>query len=97
MSPGPLRRLIGMAGLVAMAPVLWQLAVGNISAEDAVLRAGAILLVAWALGRIAQLALLRLARRFERRAADRDASAGVSGQTQPAGGAEPRRRKTDGR
>jgi hypothetical protein len=70
MSAGPLRRAIGLLGLLALAPVLLQLALGTITPEDAALRALAIAVVVVGLGRLAQLVLTRLLHRVERRRSD---------------------------
>lgn len=70
MSTGPLRRTIGLAGLLALVPVFWQLAAGTITPEDAAVRAGIVAVVVVVLGRLAQLVLRGLLRRMERRRED---------------------------
>lgn len=71
MSAGPLRRAIGLLGMLALAPVLLQLAVGSLTPEDAAVRALSIGLVVVVLGRAAQYVLTLLLRRMERRSSDR--------------------------
>lgn len=90
MSTGPLRRAIGALGMLALVPVLLQLASGAITPEDAAVRGVAIAVVVVLLGRIAQAVLARLVRRFERRKGDE-----VEVEEQPdvrAAGARERRR-----
>ena len=70
MSTGPLRRAIGLAGLLALAPVLWHLASGTITPEDAAIRGAIIGVVTVLLGRGAQAILVRALRRVERRRTD---------------------------
>lgn len=66
MSAGPLRRLVGILGLLALVPTAVMLTAGTITLEDAAVRAGATLLAAWLLGKIAGWWLSFLAREFER-------------------------------
>lgn len=51
MSIGPLRRLVGAVGLVAMAPLLLMLSLGALSAVDAAVRAVVMVLVLLLSGR----------------------------------------------
>jgi hypothetical protein len=67
MSAGPLRRTTGIVGLVALLPVLFLLAAGSITPEDAALRALAIAAVVVLLGNVARVVLTHLLRRVERR------------------------------
>ena len=77
MSTGPLRRAIGLAGLVALAPVLLQLATGSITPEDAAVRGTVIAVTVVLLGRAASFVVERQLRRMERRAEDREAGPAV--------------------
>lgn len=52
MSPGPLRRLVGSLGLVALVPVAWQLWVGGLDPVGAAARAVAVLVVVVTVGRV---------------------------------------------
>ncbi len=52
MSPGPLRRLLGALGLLALAPVAMRLVDGSISPIDAAMRAIATLVVVVIIGRL---------------------------------------------
>jgi hypothetical protein len=70
MSTGPLRRAIGLLGLLALVPVLLQLATGVITPEDAAIRGLTIAVTVVVLGRAAQYVLVRLLRRVERRRTD---------------------------
>ncbi|HVL99739.1 MAG TPA: hypothetical protein VM324_10660 [Egibacteraceae bacterium] len=74
MKPGPLRRLTGALGLVALAPTAAMLALGALTLADAALRAGVTLVGVTAIGRGAGWWLSSTAARFERRtpAADPD-------------------------
>lgn len=67
MSPGPLRRLTGAVGLVALAPTAVMLVVGSVSLADAALRAGATLAVVTVGGRLTGWWLSSMASQFERR------------------------------
>lgn len=82
MSAGPLRRLVGILGLLALVPTAAMLTAGTITLEDAALRAGATLLAAWLLGKVAGWWLSFLAREFERAG-----EPGVRAPAQPAGSA----------
>ncbi len=70
MSAGPLRRAIAVLGMLALAPVLLQLAMGTLTPEDAALRGLVIGVTVLLLGRLAQRVLVLLVRRFERRRPD---------------------------
>lgn len=74
MSTGPLRRAIGVLGLLALAPVLLQLATGVVTPEDAAVRGVTIAVAVVVLGRVAQHVLVRLLRRVERRRSDQQES-----------------------
>jgi hypothetical protein len=67
MSTGPLRRAVGLLGLVALAPVLVQLAAGSLTPEDAAMRGATVAVVIVVIGRVSQQVLVRLLRRVERR------------------------------
>jgi hypothetical protein len=71
MNVGPLRRTTGIVGLIAMLPILFQLAVGAITPEDAALRSVVVAAVVVLLGRAARAVLTGLLKRVERRAEDR--------------------------
>lgn len=66
MSPGPLRRLLGALGLLALAPVAIRLVDGSISPIDAAMRAMATLLVVVVIGRIFGVWLRQVAYSYER-------------------------------
>jgi len=66
MSAGPLRRVAAVLGMVALLPVLLQLATGAITPEDAAIRAMAVGVVVIALGNLARLFLTGALRRVER-------------------------------
>ncbi len=65
MTVGPLRRVIGILGLIALAPIALSLAAGTVAPEDAAMRAIAVGLVVVVLGRVAKVLLSATARRFE--------------------------------
>jgi hypothetical protein len=65
MTPGPLRRLIGMVGLIALTPTALMLASERIDLLDAAVRAGATLLAATAIGRVAGWWVDAMARSYE--------------------------------
>ncbi len=65
MSRGPLRRLIGALGLGALVPTSLMLTGGSITVTDAALRAGATLLGALVVGRLADRSLGRLIVAYE--------------------------------
>lgn len=65
MSVGPLRRVIGILGLLALIPIALSLAAGTVAPEDAAMRAVAVGLVVVGLGRLARTVLTLTARRFE--------------------------------
>ena len=52
MNPGPLRRLVGTLGLVALVPVAWQLWTGALTPGAAASRAVVVFLVAVVVGRV---------------------------------------------
>ena len=86
MSTGPLRRAIGLLGLVALVPVLLQLATGVITPEDAAVRGSSIAVTVVVLGRVAQYVLVRLLRRVERR---HDDHSGAQESAVPIGAQDP--------
>lgn len=65
MSAGPLRRVIGVFGLLALAPIAVALATGAVAPEDAAMRAVAVGVVVVVIGRVARLVLSAAVRRFE--------------------------------
>lgn len=65
MSAGPLRRVIGALGLLAMAPIAVALAMGTVAVEDAATRAVAVGIVVVAVGRLARVVLSATVRRVE--------------------------------
>lgn len=88
MSAGPLRRLVGVLGLLALLPTAALLTAGTVTVEDAAVRAGVTLLAALVLGKVAGWGLEFLAGEFDRAQGD--------GDRQPVtAGAVPRRRATD--
>lgn len=69
MSPGPLRRLTGAIGLLALAPTAVMLTTDAITVADAALRAGVTLVGVILLGRVTGWWLSSMARGLERDAA----------------------------
>jgi hypothetical protein len=88
---GPLRRLVGTAGLLVLAPTAVMLVLGAITPLDAAIRAVATLVVTVIVGRVATWWLSATAASFER--ADTEELPSVSAAPEPAEG--PRRRRTD--
>lgn len=68
MSAGPLRRIIGVLGLLALAPIAISLATGSVAPEDAALRAVAVGVVVVAIGRVARAVLHATVRHVEAKA-----------------------------
>ncbi len=66
MSTGPLRRLVGTAGLIALVPIAAGLLFGSVTPVDAALRALATLAGVLVIGRLARWWLSSVARSFER-------------------------------
>ena len=66
MSPGPLRRLLGALGLVALAPIALRLVDGSLSPADAAVRAVVTLLAVVVIGRIFGTWLRQVATTYER-------------------------------
>ena len=66
MSPGPLRRLMGMLGLMALAPTAIMLALEQIGPLDAALRGTATLVASTVVGRTAGWWVALIARGLER-------------------------------
>jgi hypothetical protein len=87
MSVGPIRRLVGLLGLLALAPTAVMLATGQVSPADAALRAVATLLLTMLIGRVACWWVDQMARGF-------DATAGA-GPVAPAEAGTPGRRAGD--
>lgn len=73
MSAGPLRRIVAVIGLAALAPVAIMLVTGAITPEEAALRALAVGLVVVVIGNVVRQVVTAMLRRVERRAEDRDA------------------------
>jgi hypothetical protein len=90
MSPGPLRRLVGMLGLLALAPTAAMLFLGRVTPAAAALRAVATLLAVMVVGRLAGWWVDQMARGYETSAGSAPAEPG-----EPE--ALPRRRRTDDR
>lgn len=65
MSVGPLRRIVGIVGLVALVPVAFHLATGTIDPEAAALRAVAIAVVVAAVGWVASAVIRSALHRIE--------------------------------
>ena len=86
---GPLRRVIGLLGLVALAPPTWLLMNGALTPEAAAMRAASVLLAVLVIGHGTRLALSALARRFEGQAA------GAMTDPHDQESASPRRRAAD--
>lgn len=74
MSPGPLRRLMGMLGLLALAPTALMLALDQIAPLDAALRGTATLLACMIIGRAAGWWVDLIARGLEQPGSGPDAS-----------------------
>lgn len=91
MSVGPLRRLTGAVGLVALVPTAWLLATNAITLTDAAMRATATLIAVVAVGRVIGWVVGGLAGSFERDEHDGGAPAGESPTTaESAGQSAPR-------
>lgn len=73
MSTGPLRRTVGVLGLLAIVPVAVLLAVGAIEPEAAAQRAAVVALVTVTLGRLASKVVAGTLRRVERDVVAEDA------------------------
>lgn len=71
MSTGPLRRVTGMIGLIALVPIALMLVAGAITPEEAALRALAVAVVVLLVGNVIRVVLTRMLYRVERRAEDR--------------------------
>lgn len=65
MRVGPLRRIAGTAGLIALVPVGVMLVAGSLTIADAALRGGAIFVAVTIVGRVANWWMATLARGFE--------------------------------
>jgi uncharacterized membrane protein YraQ (UPF0718 family) len=87
MSIGPLRRFVGMLGLLALAPTAVMLGLGRITPATAALRAVATLLVAVIIGRVAGWWVAEMARGYEF-----DAGEAAGGRAEPGA---PQRRRSD--
>ncbi len=68
MNPGPLRRLVGVLGLLALAPIAVLLFTGQLDLVTAAQRAIVVLIVVVVLGRVTGSYLQSIAQRFEREA-----------------------------
>lgn len=68
MTPGPLRRIAGGVGLVALLPTGWLLASGSLTVDDAAARAAVTLGAVVVVGRLAGWALSFLAGELDRAA-----------------------------
>lgn len=67
MSPGPLRRLVGSLGLLALAPLALLLLVGRLTPTVAAQRSVVVLVVVLGVGHLLQSYLRRVAARFSPR------------------------------
>jgi mannose/fructose/N-acetylgalactosamine-specific phosphotransferase system component IIC len=76
MSAGPLRRIVAVIGLVALAPVAAMLVTGAITPEEAAIRALAVGLIVVILGNLVRQVVTAMLRRVERRAEDREVEDG---------------------
>lgn len=95
MSTGPLRRLVGTLGLLALVPTAALLATGAVDPAEAAMRAAVTVLVMVALGRATNWWLSSAASAFERKADEAGAAdAGDDGQS--SSDDRPRRRRSDG-
>ncbi|WP_052668840.1 hypothetical protein [Nitriliruptor alkaliphilus] len=65
MSAGPLRRIIGVLGLLALVPIAISLATGSVAVEDAATRAVAVGVAVVIIGRVARVVLSATLRHFE--------------------------------
>lgn len=65
MSIGPLRRLVGILGLVALVPVLLMVGLGEIGLVDAAVRASVTVVTLLLLGRVVGWAMSTLAAQAE--------------------------------
>lgn len=82
MTVGPLRRLVGLLGLLALGPTAAMLAVGRITPADAAGRALATLIVTILVGRVAGWWVAQMARGYELDSTDAEPNAvgAVTGQ-----------------
>ncbi len=96
MSIGPLRRFVGMLGLLALAPTALMLGLGRIDPTTAALRAVATLLVTVLIGRVAGWWVEAMARGYEGASdTDSDAAAATPAPNAITSNATPQRRRTD--
>lgn len=65
MSTGPLRRATGVVGLLALVPIVVQLAAGTLRPEAAALRAVIVAVVVVSVGHLLSLVVRSTLRRFE--------------------------------
>lgn len=72
MTAGPLRRIVGVLGLIALSPIAFALATGTLGVEDAAVRALAVGVAVLVVGRIARVVLAATARRFETASVEAD-------------------------
>ena len=73
MSAGPLRRIVAVIGLVALAPVAGMLVTGAITPAESAGRALAVGLVVVVIGNLVRQVVTAMLRRVECRAEDREA------------------------
>ena len=92
MTRGPLNRVIGTLGLLALVPTAVMSATGTLTAADTAVRAGVTLLLAIAVKRLAAWYIATTAASFEKRT-DQDDE--VNGPTAAAPSLPPRRRRVD--
>lgn len=79
MSAGPLRRLVGTLGLLALVPTALLLLRGSVTVTDAAVRGGATLVAVVVLGRVAGWMLSFLAGEFERAGDGSDGTPAAAG------------------
>ena len=65
MTGGPLARATGVMGLLALVPIVVQLAAGSVTPEQAAARAIAVAVVVVAVGRVASMVVRSTLRRVE--------------------------------
>jgi hypothetical protein len=78
MRPGPIRRLLGILGLLGLSPVGWRLLDGSLTPVDAAVRAVVTLVVVLVVGRILGMWVAQVAHGYDPRAG-RPASPVVTG------------------
>jgi hypothetical protein len=67
MRPGPIRRLLGALGLLALTPIGWRLLDGSLAPVDAAVRAVVTLVLVAAVGRIVGMWVSQIAHGYDPR------------------------------